>query len=732
LSEAHPGIPTRPGTRATWYRRWRVGQRLSLALVVLTILATVLTYAVLTGSAFFMPATPSAILVLLNLDLALLLAIAILVAYRIVLLWGERRRRTAGSGLHVRLTALFSLVAAAPAVLVAVFSLVFLHFGLQGWFSTQVDRALTNALTVAEAYVREHSRTAAKGAVEIARQLRHDADALDGHEAPLNEQLDLQRRWRGLQAIAVFDAEGKVSVRTGATDGMARELVPDWAIARARNGEVAVIVGQGGDRLRALVRLTDLPERFLYVGQAVDKTVLEFVGDVRVAVSRFQRLQVERSEIELTFAVIFAILSLLLVMVAIWFGLTFAGRLAQPIAALVKAAERIRAGDLEVRLAKIGTTGEFQLLGRAFNRMTAQLRAQREELIETNRQLDQRRRFTEAVLAGVAAGVIGLDRVGRIRYPNRTANQLLELDLDAYRDRELVELLPVAAPLIARARQRPTVTAEAQIAYETSTGTRSFLVRVTAEPGGDAGYVVTFTDITDLLNAQREAAWSDIARRIAHEIKNPLTPIRLSAERLRRRYHPEIRSDPHTFAQCTDTIVRQVENLRHMVDEFSDFARLPTPEKQWTDMARLVREAVAMQRLANRFVAYAIVGADEEVGARVDAGQMAQVLTNLLKNAVEAVEQRTKPEAGAIEITLAATAKSVMVQVADNGIGLHQDLRDRLADPYVTTRPKGTGLGLAIVQKIVGDHGGRLRFADRVGGGAMVEITVERHPSNED
>ncbi len=531
----------------------------------------------------------------------------------------------------------------------------------------------------------------------------------------------------------MFDASGKVSARIGETAGMADELVPEWAVERARAGEVAVIVSRDGDRLRALVRVWRNPDEFLYLGRTIERLVLDRVAEVRAAVNRFKILQAERADIELTFAAMFGVLALLLVLVAIWFGLTIAGQLARPLSALMEAAERVRAGDLEVRLNPAGQASEFQSLGRVFNRMTAQLRTQRQELIEANRQLDQRRRFTEAVLAGVAAGVIGLDGAGRIRYPNRMASQLLGLELEQYRDQELADLLPEVGPLLESARRMPASSAEGQLQYETPEGTRTLLVRVTEELGSDAGMVVTFTDISDLLDAQRKAAWSDVARRIAHEIKNPLTPIQLSAERLKRKYLPEIGSDPDTFIQCTDTIVRQVDSLRHLVDEFSDFARMPAPAKEWCNFSALVREAVALQQNAEPAITFAVIGLDEDIQVYCDTNQLTQVMTNILQNAAQAIAQRPEgPVGGEVSVSVFREGDRVVVGVADNGVGLPPQIRDRLTDPYVTTKAKGTGLGLSIAHKIVNDHNGWLRFADREGGGARIQLAIRARPADEE
>ena len=729
-AESDRSPPTPRGRLSAFWKRWRIGQRLGVALVVAAFVASLLTYAVFSGTATFLPATPSVLLTLLNLDLVLFLAVAVLVIRRVVKLWGERRRGTAGSGLHVRLVLLLSLVAGLPTVLVTTFSVLFLHFGLQSWFSEQVDAALTDSLTVAEAYLHEHGRAAARDTLAIAADLRRDDD-VDVEEAgeDLTQFLERQLRLRSLEAALVFSPDGNVASAVGELTSLANELVPDWALSKAREGEVAVVVGRAGDQLRGLVRLQEEPERFLYVVRAVDQEVLRHIADIRAAVSRFQRLQTERSEIELTFAVIFALLTLLLVMVATWVGLAFAGRIARPIASLVEAAERVRAGDLEVRLGRMGELSEFQTLGRTFNRMTAQLRAQRQELIEANRQLDQRRLFTEAVLAGVAAGVVGLDNAGRIRFPNRMASLLLGIDLEQHRDTPLADLLPDVGPLIDRAHRWLGGTTEGQIVHATPDGARTFLVRVTAEAGGEAGTVVTFTDITELLDAQRKAAWSDIARRIAHEIKNPLTPIQLSAERLKRRYLSQVTNDPDTFQLCTDTIVRQVESLRRLVDEFSDFARQPAPQFVECNLAAIAREAIALQENAAPTVGFTLESPADPFTVVCDENQILRVLTNLLQNAAEAIERRLGEEGdaaepGRITVALEHTGEATQIMVTDNGPGFPPHLRGRLADPYVTSRAKGTGLGLAIVQKIAADHGGNLVFQDAPEGGARVCVTI--------
>ncbi len=402
--------------------------------------------------------------------------------------------------------------------------------------------------------------------------------------------------------------------------------------------------------------------------------------------------------------------------------------MARPISHLIAAAERVRAGNLAARVPVGQGDEEFASLSRAFNRMTHQLETQRAELVEANRQLDQRRRFTETVLEGVSAGVIGLDHDGRINLPNRSASLLLGSDLDQLIGEPLAEAVPEMAPLIAAAARRPDRLAQSELRLVRGGRTSTLLVRIAAEAAeGDAkGFIVTFDDVTELLSAQRKAAWADVARRIAHEIKNPLTPIQLSAERLKRKYLKEIGNDPETFTTCTDTIIRHVGDIGRMVDEFSSFARMPAPVFRDVDLSELVRQAAFLQRTATPDIAIELDLPPAPLRLSCDSRQVSQAVINLLKNAAESIQARDG-DAPPGRIILRGKREEGLVELAveDNGRGLPQDGRERLTEPYVTTRAKGTGLGLAIVKKIMEDHNGELVLEDREGGGARVVLVFK-------
>jgi two-component system nitrogen regulation sensor histidine kinase NtrY len=702
-----------------------LGRKATIALAVAALLSGVATYAAMTGAPPFGPG-PQTVLFLLNVNLILLLLLGAVVAFRLVRLWTERRRGLAGSGLHIRLVVLFSVVAVAPTIVVAIFSYLFFSFGIQSWFSDRVRTALGESLAVAESYLREHQNTIRADVAAMATDLNQEATFLLLNPQRLAQVVQTQATLRNLSEAVVFDGTGRVLARTGFSFALEFEPVPEWAMQRARAGNIAVVTSDNDDRVRALVRLEGFGDAYLFVGRFVDPQVLTHMEHTQRAVAQYERLESERSGFQVTFALIFLVVALLFLVAAVWVGIMFASQLVRPVSELVTAAERVRAGDLTSRVPEGEADGELEILSRAFNRMTHRIEVQQGELVEANRQLDDRRRFTETVLAGVSAGVIGLDREGRINLPNRSAAELLDLDREQMVGRSLAELVPEMTELLDEAMRRPERVREAQIKIERRGKTSTLLVRVAAEreDGDTQGYVATFDDVSELISAQRKAAWADVARRIAHEIKNPLTPIQLSAERLKRKYLKEIESDPETFSTLSDTIVRHVGDIGRMVDEFSSFARMPAPIMKVEDLREICRQALFLQRNAHSEIRFESELPPEPVFFACDARQLHQALVNLLKNAAESIEARSGEALPPGEIRLAIDERGggAAVVVEDNGRGLPRELKDRLTEPYVTTRVKGTGLGLAIVKKIMEDHGGDLVLEDRTEGGARAEL----------
>lgn len=718
------------GTRTlvTWAGRVGLGRKLALALGVFALFSGLATIAALRG---MWPGTapPHLDQLFLLLNLVLLLPLVAIVAWRLVQLWAERRRGLAGSRLHTRLVVLFSLVAVIPTIIVAIFSYLLFSFGVQAWFSEPVRTAVTGSLAVAEAYLHEHQQTIRADVAGMANDLNRDANLLSLNPQRFNEVVRAQAALRSLSEAIVFDGQGHLLARTRFSFALELQPVPDWAMAAARAGDVAVMTNDNDDRVRALVRLDRFGDVYLYAGRFIDPEVINHMKQTQKAVTQYEKLEGLRSHYQIAFSMIFFAVGLLLLTGAVWVGLSFATRMARPISLLVAAAERVRGGDLSARVPAGNSDEEFSSLSRAFNRMTNQLQTQQRELIEANRQLDQRRRFTETVLSGVSAGVIGLDQRGRINLPNRSASLLLGADLDQHIGEELTEVIPEMAGLVDEAERRPDRLTESQVQILRAGRARMLLVRIAAEQmeGEARGYVVTFDDITELQAAQRKAAWADVARRIAHEIKNPLTPIQLSAERLKRKYLKDIRNDPDTFAACTDTIIRHVGDIGRMVSEFSSFARMPTPILRDEDLGEIVRQAAFLQRAATPEIRIETDLAGQPVRLSCDSRQIAQALVNLMKNAAESIHAREDDlPPGLITVNIVEKDGDIVLAVEDNGCGLPKEGRERLAEPYVTTHAKGTGLGLAIVKKIMEDHNGELVLEDREEGGARVMLVFHR------
>jgi len=724
-------------------RRWSIhvglARKLAIGLTACTVISGIATYAALTGMAS-MGANSRTVLILLTIDLVLLLALSVVVIRRVVKVWVARKKGSAGSRLHIQLVALFGLVAITPAIVVAVFSLLFFGLGIESWFSDRVRTALEGANVVAESYLKEHQENIRNAIVAMADDINREGAVLYANPTALNQTLVTQTTLRSLTEAVVFVGRGRVLAKSGSSLVLDFEMVPDWAIEAARDGRIAMLTSERGDRVRALIRLDEVWDTFLYIGRYVDHNVLQHLEQTQRAVTAYKQLEGRRSGIQITFAMVFVVVGLMLLFSAVWVGLLFANRLARPISQMIAAAEKVRAGDLSARVDEKAGHDEIDTLGRAFNRMTSQLEGQRSELMGANRQLELRHRFTETVLAGVSAGVIGLDDKGCVNLPNRSASELLATDLEPFIGKSLKEAVPEMVGLLNRVMERPDRLAQGQIKLIRQGGSRTLLVRIAAEGGADKalGFVVTFDDISDLLSAQRKAAWADVARRIAHEIKNPLTPIQLSAERLKRKYLQQITKDPEVFTACTETIIRQVGDIGRMVDEFSSFARMPQPVMERYDLLELCRQSIFLQKTSFPGIEFSFQCDAETLEMNMDSRLMGQALTNLLKNAAESIESKAKDGGGKnknggqkkdtplgqVEVTVAPSDGRAEIIIEDDGYGFPEQSRETLTEPYVTTREKGTGLGLAIVKKIMEDHHGTLILENRSKGGARVRLIL--------
>ncbi len=727
-----------------WGRRVKVFRKLALGLTVASIVVGLVTFSLIMLRVPVLGGD-NTIKALLSLCLFCLVALSVLVSYRLVRIIATRRQGKPGSVLQLRMVAVFSLLAVTPTVIVALFAGLFFSLGVQGWFSERVQRVVDESMQVAKAYLAEHQQAVRADTLAMVNDINREAPRLAGNPQLFNKFIDAQSNARGLTEALVFDSTGKILGRSALSFSLEFEPVTEGMMERARAGETVLMIGQKYDKVRALAKIDALFDAYLLVGRLVEPRVLQHVETAEGAVAEYGAVKQRSGALQKQLFLTFMVVALLLLLVAIWFGMNFANRLGTPLSVLVEAAERVRAGDLSVRVQEKFLKYEDELgsLGRAFNRMTGQLEGQRGDLVAANRQLDARRRFTEAVLSGMSAGVIGVDPQGRITLVNSSAARLLDLEKpEDFIGQPLLALLPEMEELMRQIGERPParfVEAEIEIARE-GRADKIFFVRASLEQVGEdaQGYVVTFDDVSELIAAQRKAAWGDVARRIAHEIKNPLTPIQLSAERLRKRYLKEVTSDPEVFVSCLNTIIRQVDDIGRMVDEFSTFARMPKAVMQHANVNDLCRHAVLLQASARNDVEIATQLPRHPVTATCDGRLIGQGISNLIKNAIEAIESRPLPEdgralpPGRIVIGLLREGDQVRIVVEDNGRGLPPaQQRPRLTEPYVTTRAKGTGLGLAIVKKIMEDHHGALVLEDRVEGGARVILHFPVHQPGE-
>ncbi|GAA4493050.1 PAS domain-containing sensor histidine kinase [Gluconacetobacter tumulicola] len=719
-------------------------RNVAIALVALALCFGVATFVVLSGgmSVTHYPRI-QALIFILNFLVLLLLALAL--AERLGRVMADRRLGLAGARLHVRLVTLFGIVAVAPTVVVGTFAAVFFHYGIQIWFSDRVNTALNEALQASRGYLQEHNANIRTEAFSLANYLAGAANSLEGSGSDLmhdpealDQVLDSQATLRGLNEAVIYDPLTNTVVAKGglmSRPGDMQALPPPSATMMARTNEIAILDSPDEKTVRAVISLGDTPALMLVITRPVDPSILDHMHKTEMVVADYQRLNRNRSKIQFTFVLIFALVGLLVLFAAVLVGLVLANQIVRPLGLLILASERISDGDLKVRVPEGERDDEVSSLSRAFNRMTDQLSSQRSELMIAYSQINERRRFTEAVLSGVSAGVIGLDAQQVIELPNRAAGVLLQKDLPAAVGRQLVDVVPEFGPMLKEAASAPDRVWTGEIHVGSGTKACTLLVRIGGEISGGAPdrYVVTFDDITALQAAQRKAAWADIARRIAHEIKNPLTPIQLAAERLKRRFLREITSDPETFSQCADTIVRHVGDIGRMVDEFSAFARMPQPIIRPEDLSRIVREALILQRTAHPEIRYDTDLPDHGPIVSCDRRLVGQALTNLLQNAADAIAMLPKDgdaadrptgPVGTVRIVLRIEGTAAHIAVVDDGIGLPEEDRQRLTEPYVTHKPKGTGLGLAIVKKILEDHGGSIRLEDRQDGRGAVSVLI--------
>jgi two-component system nitrogen regulation sensor histidine kinase NtrY len=668
--------------------------------------------------------TPHLTMLSALLILALMLVVVSYAVFRrATLLWKRAHDGVLGTRLQSRIIVMFSAIAILPTLVVASFSILFFNIGIKSWFDTQVVTALENSVSISRAYIDEHKGAIRNEALSLGQALHNDIPLALSNPEAFAMLLNRHGQEHRLSEVIVMD-RSVVIARNSLSFSLMFERLPEAVISRADSGDVAIF-GDDRDKIQAVIKISSHPDLYLMIVRMVDPTVLNHMQTALQTVNEYHTLDKQLSQLQEQFLIVFILMALLVLLASLWAGMLLAMRLIEPLRALMSATDRVRGGDYTIRVPEGRADDEIGNLGRTFNRMTGQLETQRHDLMEATRTIDERRRFTEAVLSGVSAGILALNNARHVTLTNRSAPELLGRD-GSIVGLSVTELLPEIPPLIEAVNAKPDKLASADMVILNGTTRRTLHVQVTAEKLGDAieGYIVTFDDITALVSAQRSAAWADVARRIAHEIKNPLTPITLSAERIRKKFAPSEGSEEReSFDKYLDTISRHVRDIGRMVEEFVTYARLPQSVFAEENLVAIVKKAAFSAQTTHPEIRYTQQLPGNAVLMMCDEAQLGQTLLNLLKNAAEALEAAEKKE---ITITLDVSETTITLRVDDTGVGFPADKITTLTEPYVTTRAKGTGLGLAIVKRTVEEHKGTLTLTNREGGGACVTMVFPR------
>ena len=694
---------------------WSLRRLLAPFAVGLALLSAFLTFVVLTGLTPIEPTREVVVSFLLTNGATILVLVGIIIR-EVWQMIQARRRGRAAARLHVQIVSLFSVIAVLPAVLVAIVANVTIDRGLDRLFSGPTREVIQNSLIVANAYLHEHAQLIRGDILGMANDIAHARPLFDQDRATFRELLTASAASRNLPGAMLIDKDRNIleTAQTGIQQSFTTPA-PEF-LSNVDENEPQIAVFIEANYVAAVIRLRAFNDTFLYVARLLDPRVVAQLRQTQASVAEYAQLEARRLGIQVAFALMFTVIALTILMASVLIGLNFANWLVAPIRRLMNAANIVSTGDLHVQVPVHRSEGDLAQLGETFNKMTQELRTQRDELVSASDLIDSRRRFIEAVLSSASAGIIGVDASGSIGILNRSAEKLIGHAESETLGHPLSEVLPELDDMMKTAREGAQRLVQGQITINRDGHERNLSVRVSAEQTSHSrdSYIITLDDITELVSAQRTSAWADVARRIAHEIKNPLTPIQLSAERIRRKFGKVITEDKAVFEQCTETIVRQVDDIRRMVDEFSRFARMPKPVIEGEDVADTVRQAVFLMRVGHPEIDVQAEIKEEPMRAQFDRRLISQALTNIIKNATEAIEA-VPPEQlgrGRIDVIAAREGDDIVIDVIDNGIGLPKVSRARLLEPYVTTREKGTGLGLAIVGRVLEDHGGRIELND--------------------
>ena len=660
---------------------------------------------------------------ILLIDGIYLLVVIAIVGYSVMRMFAARRAKSAGSRLHMRLSRVFAIVALIPTVLVAVFAVVTLSIGVEGWFSKNVQNVVSSSLSAANAYKNEQSNDLKVDLKFMAIRLNEYKDTNSFvSDSDLRLQLISYQNLiqRGLKEAYIIDENANLRSRGELSYLFGYEEPNQEAMDSAKTGDLFIIEDWPNNEFRGLIKLESFADKYLYISRVVDGNILNLLDKTMESAITYNTMEAQREKILWSYGLLYFGFATFVILSSILLGMLFAERLSRPVGRLAGAAQRLGAGDFDVQVIEEKGDDEIAMLSRVFNHMTKQVKRQRDDLITANDYTERRRRLFDSVLSGVTAGVIGLSSDGNVGFINLAAEKLLNLNAENHEGKSIKLAVPEFVDLFLLIQKNENKTQQQEIKLTRAGATEILLVRVSARISEDLlveGYVITFDDVTDLVSAQRLAAWGDVARRIAHEIKNPLTPIQLSAERLKRKYSPMVGAEEDNLSQYCDVIIRQTNDLRRIVDEFSKFARMPEPIKRSVNITKLLKDVILLFEISSPAIKIKLKNPHGDINVNVDETMINQAFTNLIKNAGEAIESKAKlnstnkfdPE---IRIFIKKNANNLEIIIEDNGIGLPTQERSRLFEPYVTNRENGTGLGLSIVKKIIEEHNGSLELLD--------------------
>ena len=660
---------------------------------------------------------------ILLIDGIYLLVVIAIVGYSVMRMFAARRAKSAGSRLHVRLSRVFAIVALIPTVLVAVFAVVTLSIGVEGWFSKNVQNVVSSSLSAANAYKNEQSNDLKVDLKFMAIRLNEYKDTNSFvSDSDLRVQLISYQNLiqRGLKEAYIIDGNANLRSRGELSYLFGYEEPNQEAMDSAKTGDLFIIEDWPNNEFRGLIKLESFADKYLYISRVVDGNILNLLDKTMESAITYNTMEAQREKILWSYGLLYFGFATFVILSSILLGMLFAERLSRPVGRLAGAAQRLGAGDFDVQVIEEKGDDEIAMLSRVFNHMTKQVKRQRDDLITANDYTERRRRLFDSVLSGVTAGVIGLSSDGNVGFINLAAEKLLNLNAENHEGKSIKLAVPEFVDLFLLIQKNENKTQQQEIKLTRAGATEILLVRVSARISEDLlveGYVITFDDVTDLVSAQRLAAWGDVAQRIAHEIKNPLTPIQLSAERLKRKYSPMVGAEEDNLSQYCDVIIRQTNDLRRIVDEFSKFARMPEPIKRSVNITKLLKDVILLFEISSPAIKIKLKNPHGVINVNVDETMINQAFTNLIKNAGEAIESKAKlnstkkfdPE---IRIFIKKNVNNLEIIIEDNGIGLPTQERSRLFEPYVTNRENGTGLGLSIVKKIIEEHNGSLELLD--------------------